>query len=338
MAYDINVALERLEKNLQDISSAKQQVEDTVNASSQLQNVVNNYVASINDVLQETLRLKEEIGKMGNQKVTEIKEAVTAIEANCNTIITEFKKDTSDILADFVSQNNKLAKSSEVLNTFKKRLEQSIDMSSDLITKLEHTIEITAALKTKQDKISTDVLSIHHSLKESSESISKQCDHLSQRVDASRTMLADAMSKEFRRLFIQTEDIITKLEHTIEITAALKTKQDKISTDVLSIHNSLKESSESISRQCDQLSQRVDASRTMLADAMSKEFRRLFFQTEDIKKSISKNEVAIEKLGKQIADQYASNRKSILINRWLILIAILAPFALKVIRFIIHKF
>ena len=76
MAYDINVALERLEKNLQDISSAKQQVEDTVNASSQLQNVVNNYVASINDVLQETLRLKEEIGKMGDQKVTEIKEAV----------------------------------------------------------------------------------------------------------------------------------------------------------------------------------------------------------------------------------------------------------------------
>ena len=165
MAYDINVALERLEKNLQDISSAKQQVEDTVNASSQLQNVVNNYVASINDVLQETLRLKEEIGKMGNQKVTEIKEAVTAIEANCNTIIAEFKKDTSDILADFISQNNKLAKSSEVLNTFKKRLEQSIDMSSDLITKLEHTIEITAALKTKQDKISTDVLSIHNSLK-----------------------------------------------------------------------------------------------------------------------------------------------------------------------------
>lgn len=263
MAYDINLALERLEKNLQDISSAKQQVEDTVNASSQLQNVVNNYVASINDVLQETLRLKEEIGKMGNQKVTEIKEAVTAIEANCNTIITEFKKDTSDILADFVSQNNKLAKSGEVLNTFKKRLEQSIDMSSDLITKLEHTIEITAALKTKQDKISTDVLSIH---------------------------------------------------------------------------NSLKESSENISGQCDQLSQRVDASRTMLADAMSKEFRRLFIQIEDIKRNISKNENAIEKLGKQIADQYASNRKNILINRWLILIAILAPFALKVIRFIIHKF
>ena len=40
MAYDINLALERLEKNLQDINSAKEQVEDTINASSQLQNVV----------------------------------------------------------------------------------------------------------------------------------------------------------------------------------------------------------------------------------------------------------------------------------------------------------
>ena len=39
MAYDISLALERLEKNLQDINSAKKQVEDTINASSQLQNV-----------------------------------------------------------------------------------------------------------------------------------------------------------------------------------------------------------------------------------------------------------------------------------------------------------
>ena len=77
MAYDINLALERLEKNLQDINSAKEQIEDTINASSQLQNVVNGYVASVNAVLQETILLKEEIAKMRVQKVTEIKEVGT---------------------------------------------------------------------------------------------------------------------------------------------------------------------------------------------------------------------------------------------------------------------
>ena len=37
MAYDINSALERLEKNLKDIDSARQQVEKTITSSNNLQ-------------------------------------------------------------------------------------------------------------------------------------------------------------------------------------------------------------------------------------------------------------------------------------------------------------
>ena len=129
MAYDINLALERLEKNLQDINSAKKQVEDTINASSQLQNVVNGYVTSVNTVLQETILLKEEIGKMKNQKVTEVKEAVAAIEASCTAIISTFKEDTSSILADLSSENDRLTKSNEFLRVFQTKLEQSIDQT-----------------------------------------------------------------------------------------------------------------------------------------------------------------------------------------------------------------
>lgn len=47
MAYDINKALERLEKNLCDVDSARKQVEKTVACSTDLQNIVNGYVASI---------------------------------------------------------------------------------------------------------------------------------------------------------------------------------------------------------------------------------------------------------------------------------------------------
>lgn len=240
MTYDINAALERLEKNLQDISSAKKQVEDTVNASSQLQNVVYSYVASINDVLQETLRLKEEIGKMRNQKVTEIKEAVTSIEVSCNTIIAEFKKETSGILTDFVLQNDKLAKSSEELRTFQ-----------------------------------------------------------------------------------------TKLEQSIEITSALKTRQDEISADVLSIHNSLQENTENIFKQYDQLSHKVDASMTVLTNSMNNDFNKLFKQIEELSRAISKNQMAIEKIGKQISDQHALNLKNININRWILIVGVLILIALQ---------
>ena len=240
MAYDINLALERLEKNLQDINSAKEQVEDTINASSQLQNVVNGYVASVNAVLQETILLKEEIAKMRDQKVTEIKEAVTSIEASCNTIIAEFKKNSSSILTDFVSQNDRLAKSNEELSAFQ-----------------------------------------------------------------------------------------TKLEQSIEITSGLKTRQDEISADVHSIHNKLQESTENISKQYGQLSQKVDADMTMLTKSMSKEFSRLSERTEELNRAITKSQRVIEELCKQISDQHADNLKNININRWMLIAGILILAALQ---------
>lgn len=240
MAYDINLALERLEKNLQDINSAKKQVEDTINASSQLQNVVNGYVTSVNTVLQETILLKEEIGKMKNQKVTEVKKAVAAIEASCTAIISTFKEDTSSILADLSSENDRLAKSNEFLRVFQ-----------------------------------------------------------------------------------------TKLEQSIEITSVLKTKQDKVSADVLSIHNSQQEATENISKQYDQLSQRMDTSITVLTDSMDKKFGKLSKQTEELHRAVTKIQMTIEDLGKQISEQHVTNLKNININRWILIIGILLIAALQ---------
>ena len=47
MAYDINAALQRLEQNLKDLSSARTQVENTIKASSDLQKVVSEYVTAV---------------------------------------------------------------------------------------------------------------------------------------------------------------------------------------------------------------------------------------------------------------------------------------------------
>ena len=236
MAYDINLTLERLEKNLQDINSAKKQVEDTINASSQLQNVVNGYVTSVNTVF----LLKEEIGKMKNQKVTEVKEAVAAIEASCTAIISTFKEDTSSILADLSSENDRLTKSNEFLRVFQ-----------------------------------------------------------------------------------------TKLEQSIEITSVLKTKQDKVSADVLSIHNSQQEATENISKQYDQLSQRMDTSITVLTDSMDKDFGKLSKQTEELNRAVTKIQMTIEDLDKQISEQHVTNLKNININRWILIIGILLLAALQ---------
>lgn len=50
MAHDINSALERLETNLQNIDSARKQVEDTVAASIKLQKAIETYTSDVNEM------------------------------------------------------------------------------------------------------------------------------------------------------------------------------------------------------------------------------------------------------------------------------------------------
>ena len=47
MTYDINAALERLEKNLSDVESAKLQVEETIATSESLQQIIGKYSESL---------------------------------------------------------------------------------------------------------------------------------------------------------------------------------------------------------------------------------------------------------------------------------------------------
>ena len=47
MAYDINSALERLEKNLKDIDSTRQQEEKTITSSNNLQTTISSFVKSL---------------------------------------------------------------------------------------------------------------------------------------------------------------------------------------------------------------------------------------------------------------------------------------------------
>ena len=169
-----------------------------------------------------------------------MKEAVAAIEASCTAIISTFKEDTSSILADLSSENDRLTKSNEFLRVFQ-----------------------------------------------------------------------------------------TKLEQSIEITSVLKTKQDKVSADVLSIHNSQQEATENISKQYDQLSQRMDTSITVLTDSMDKKFGKFSKQTEELHRAVTKIQMTIEDLGKQISEQHVTNLKNININRWILIIGILLIAALQ---------
>ena len=85
MAHDINSALERLEANLQNIDSARQQVENTVAASNALQVEVREYTSTINEMcgkVKETASQFESKTKVSLQKFVEENNKLTELVQN----------------------------------------------------------------------------------------------------------------------------------------------------------------------------------------------------------------------------------------------------------------
>ena len=186
MAYDVNASLERLEKNLQDISSAREQVQNTVKASSELQGVVKSYVDNINSILEETILLREELGKIKLQNISEAQDAVSAIESSCASVVDSFRNDVSGVLSEFSSENKKIAKTRNELNAFQKKLEESIVISSELKVELEQT--------------SNNLQSIQHSQEKGFDGISKQSEKDLEKLNQSIELLSKGTEQQFTRM------------------------------------------------------------------------------------------------------------------------------------------
>lgn len=101
MAYDINKALERLEKNLCDVDSARKQVEKTVACSTDLQNIVNGYVASLDSLVQDIEQLINDLTKYKSLKTTELETSIKKIEDACERTMDSFNKMVADASVNF---------------------------------------------------------------------------------------------------------------------------------------------------------------------------------------------------------------------------------------------
>lgn len=105
MPYDINAALERLEKNLQNLDSAREQVENTVNASNNLRQIVRDYIESITELRSDIQEWEEQLKQSQDGLSTRAQDTFAALKTSCDTISAEFKSSTNDTLNKFSEQN-----------------------------------------------------------------------------------------------------------------------------------------------------------------------------------------------------------------------------------------
>lgn len=126
MPYDINTALERLEQNLQDLDSARIQVENTVNASNDLRHIVNEYVESITKLYADVQEWEKQLKKSQTSLSEQVQDAFIALKKSSETISESFKNSTDNTLSKFTEQNLILTERVNELGTLRQELKTAM--------------------------------------------------------------------------------------------------------------------------------------------------------------------------------------------------------------------
>lgn len=211
MAYDINKALERLEKNLCDVDSARKQVEKTVACSTDLQNIVNGYVASLDSLVQDIEQLINDLTNYKSLKTTELETSIKKIEDACERTMDSFNKMVADSsvnfkkklnaqVEDLVTENNKLSNEINRLDENQEPLEKAISVSNELVKRISNLSDGVDKFYTEETK-SLD--SIKASIATLTKSVNEQQKNFSAEINEQKGKLANIAKQTNEILTIQ---------------------------------------------------------------------------------------------------------------------------------------
>lgn len=202
MEYDINAALERLEKNLSEVESAKKQVDKTVASSEKLQHVINEYSDFLSSLNKEISKFIDEVRNSQDIKTSKLKSAVDEMTSSCENIATKFHE---NVKASTDSFNANLSGSLSSLN-------EDISKTIDEVGKFQE-IKMSE-LKSVTDKIKSSCDNVFIKFKED----------IKTSTDIFDTKLADSISE------VRAE--IVRLKEQVDKMAVVKEALDKATDDV----------------------------------------------------------------------------------------------------------
>ena len=183
MAHDINSALEKLEKNLSELDSARSQVLKSVNASNDLLKMVTLYVTAVKNLADSLEQWESSLSARESELHGEFESAISSIRQRCAETISafnadvskatsEFKTETDKTLEKFTEQNDKLVARVEELVSLREQIKKT---TGEIESVKENLAQISKDLKEsqkKQDEVLNDI-------KLNGDKIKKEIDQLS---------------------------------------------------------------------------------------------------------------------------------------------------------------
>ena len=134
MTIDIHAALERLEKNLSQIQSAKEQVQRITSSSEQVCQIMERYAQAIDSMNVTISSLVQYMDQYTDLNIRELQEAVEKVHRGSEQYLDQFKQQQEDTVATFRKQTQSL------LKEFK-------EQNKALVEKTEQLEQVTRSFK-----------------------------------------------------------------------------------------------------------------------------------------------------------------------------------------------
>lgn len=233
MAYDINAALERLEKNLSEVESAKKQVEETIATSESLQQIIGRYSDSLVELNSEISKFILEVQNYQSLKTSELDLAISKIKTSCEGVVIKFNTDVKDskdafnaefseTLTKFGYENNKLTEQVIKLSS----LHDALDIATSEVKEIEKKMDgIAKVLKDSQGEQDRSLDNIKSSFTSLPANITSQIDGVINTININAVDLntkADEIEKSIVSAIQKLNTITSVLSETKTICNAIK--------------------------------------------------------------------------------------------------------------------
>lgn len=186
MNYEINTALEHLEKSLKDVKSAQEQVTTVANSYSQLQVEIKQYSDTLSVISSNLSSVITSVNGFHQQGLDNLASAWENLRTQSNAIVAEVKTQLSTTANDFKSETEK---ASGNLASQVSKLESSVDKLSSLHTKVEEAAASISKLKEEITKLQTDLTTSQKAQDDAIASIDTNVKSVSTKLSATDTTI-----------------------------------------------------------------------------------------------------------------------------------------------------
>ena len=225
---ELLASLAKMEASLNEVDSARKQVQSAVDASLELQKVVREYVSAVKALCVSLQSWEDELRAREGSLSHEYEDAIGRVNTTCNEIIssfgnevektsTDFKNRTKPVVEKFTEQIGELDKHVKNLNALKDEIKKA---TSEIQAVKESLSQISKDLKESQE--SQDA--VLNDLKQKSDEIIGKADGIAEKIESLHGK-ADNISSQLSQVDSLSHEIKTVCE---QINSTLKSSTESL--------------------------------------------------------------------------------------------------------------